>query len=163
LARRGDELTYAELTALAEVAESRRTMVEPAHESFQSPGDMLAKISTYARSTHQPVPETPGQFVRACLDGLARTYHEKLAALESVLGRQFDVIHIVGGGGKSSLLCQLTANTTGRRVVVGPYEATAMGNALVQAMATGEISDLRELRRIVENSAEVITYEPQPT
>ena len=70
------------------------------------------------------------------------------------------MIHIVGGGGKNELLCQMTADATGRRVVVGPYEATALGNALVQAMAAGDVRDLAELRRIVAQSFELTTYEP---
>jgi rhamnulokinase len=161
LAQRGEHFSYAEITRLAAAAEPSRTIIDPAHESFQTAGDMLAKITKVARSTGQPLPETPGQFVRCCLDGLAQTYRDKLAALESVLGRRMDVIHIVGGGGKNSLLCQLTANATGRRVIVGPYEATAMGNALIQAIAGGDISDVRELRRVVAISTELVTYEPQ--
>ena len=89
---------------------------------------MLQKIAEFARTTDQPAPESPGQFIRCCLESLALAYREKLAALESILGRRFDVLHIVGGGGKNELLSQMTADAIGRRVVVGPYEATAMGN-----------------------------------
>jgi len=70
------------------------------------------------------------------------------------------VLHIVGGGGKNALLCQMTADATGRRVVVGPFEATATGNALVQMMATGTVANLAELRQIVARSFELVTYEP---
>src|SRR5205814_6628082 len=111
-------------------------------------------IAEFARATGQPAPESPGQFIRCCLESLAVTYREKLATLESILGRRFQVLHIVGGGGKNELLSQMTADATGRRVIVGPYEATAMGNALVQAMATSEVRDVSHLRRIVANSFE---------
>jgi rhamnulokinase len=161
LARRGDDRDYAELTRLAEAAEPFRTVLDPAHPSFETPGDMLTKIAEYARQTGQPVPETPGQFVRSCLESLALTYRDKLHTLEMIFGRKFDVLHIVGGGGKNTLLCQMTADATGRRVVVGPYEATASGNALVQAMAAGEIRDHAELRRVVANSFELTTYQPR--
>ena len=118
---------------------------------------------TSPASTGQPAPETPGQFVRCCLESLALAYRDKLATLESILDRRFDVIHVVGGGGKNELLCQMTADATGRRVVVGPYEATAIGNALVQAMAAGDVRDLAELRKIVARSFELVNYEPADT
>ena len=120
---------------------------------------MLAKIADFARATGQPVPESPGQFVRCCLESLALAYRDKLTTLESILGRRFDVIHVVGGGGKNGLLCQMTADATGRRVVVGPYEATATGNALVQALAAGDIRDLAELRQIVARSFELKSFD----
>jgi rhamnulokinase len=113
-----------------------------------------------ARLSHQPPPETPGQFVRAALESLALAYRDKLATLESILGQRFDVIHIVGGGGKNKLLSQMTADATGRRVVVGPEEATATGNALVQAMTAGAVRDFRHLRHAVAQSFELTTYEP---
>jgi rhamnulokinase len=163
LARAGEDFTYAELTQLAEAAEPFRTLVDPAHASFETPGEMRSKIAAYARSTGQPPPESPGQFIRCCLESVALAYREKLSALESILDRKFDVIHVVGGGGKNTLLCQMTADATGRRVVVGPYEATATGNALVQAMAAGEVRDLRELRQIVARSFDLLTYDPVDT
>jgi len=163
LARRGEEFSYAELTRLAEAVEPFRTLVDPAHASFATTGEMLAKISDYARATGQPTPKSPGQFVRCCLESLALAYREKLATLESILGRRFEVIHVVGGGGKNTLLCQMTADATGRTVIVGPYEATASGNALVQAMTAGEIDNLSALRQVVANSFELMTFEPRNT
>jgi rhamnulokinase len=160
LARQGRQFDYAGLTRLASESEPFRTLVDPAHAAFQAPGNMLEKIAAVAGCAGQTAPESPGQFVRCCLESLALTYGEKLLTLESILGRQFDVIHIVGGGGKNDLLCQMTADATGRRVVVGPYEATALGNALVQAMASGDVSDLADLRRIVARSFDLTTYEP---
>ncbi len=161
LARQGQEFDYAELTRLAGQAEPFRTLVDPAHDSFQVPGEMLRKIADFARATHQPAPDSPGQFVRACLESLALAYRDKLGTLESILNRRFDVLHVVGGGGKNGLLCQMTADATGRRVVVGPYEATASGNALVQALAMGDIGSLAELRQIVARSSELTTFEPK--
>jgi rhamnulokinase len=161
LARQGQEFDYAELTRLAADAEPFRTLVNPGYSAFQTPGDMLRKIAEFARATGQPEPESPGQFVRCCLESLALAYRDKLATLEAILGRRFDVMHVVGGGGKNGLLCQMTADATGRRVVAGPYEATAMGNALVQALALGDVVDLSELRQIVARSVELTTYQPR--
>jgi rhamnulokinase len=80
-----------------------------------------------------------------------------------VLGRRFDVIHLVGGGGRNALLNQMTADATGRRVVVGPHEATAVGNVLVQAMGAGKVRDRRHLRQIVADSLDLSTFEPLDT
>jgi rhamnulokinase len=161
-ARRAQDLDYPTLTRLAADCECHRTLVDPAHASFQTPGEMPYKIAEFARTTGQPMPDSPGQFIRSCLESLALTYREKLNTLESILNRHFDVLHIVGGGGKNALLSQMTADATGRRIIVGPYEATAMGNLLVQAMATQQVRDLAHLRQIVANSSELITYEPSP-
>lgn len=160
LARRGQESDYASLTRLAAAAEAFRTRIDPLDVSFQTPGDILDKIADVARATNQPVPESPGEFVRCCLESLASTYRDKLVAMESILGRRFDVIHVVGGGGQNKLLAQMTADATGRRVVVGPYEAAALGNLLVQAMAGGEVADVGEIRQIVGRSFELVAYEP---
>lgn len=160
LARQGRELDYSGLTRLASEAQQLQTLVDPAHESFQTPGNMLEKIAAFAGDSGQTVPESPGQFIRCCLESLALAYRDKLATLETILGRRFDVIHVVGGGGKNELLNQMTADATGRRIVVGPYEATALGNALVQAMAGGDVRDLAELRGIVARSFESTIYEP---
>jgi rhamnulokinase len=160
LVRKGQEFDYPTLTRLASEAAPLRTLVDPSHASFEAPGDMLKKVADFAARSGQLVPESPGQFVRCCLESLALAYREKLDSLESILARRFDVLHIVGGGGKNELLNQMTAEATGRRVVVGPHEATAMGNLLVQAMATGAASSLAELRRIVARSVDLATYEP---
>jgi rhamnulokinase len=159
-ARRMQEFDYATLTQLAGEAAAFQTLVDPGHGSFLLPGDMPQKIAEFARATGQRTPETPGQFVRCCLESLALTYSQKLSTLELILNRRFDVLHIVGGGGKNALLSQMTADAIGRPVVVGPYEATAMGNVLVQAMATNEVRDLGHLRRIVASSFELVTYPP---
>ena len=83
--------------------------------------------------------------------------------LARILSRKFHVLHIVGGGSKNSLLCQLTANATGLPVVAGPSEATVAGNVLVQALARGYVSGPTEIREIVRRSTEPVEYVPQDT
>lgn len=161
LARRGTELDYVTLTRFAAEAQPLQTIVHPSYAPFQTPGNMLHKMVECAQSTGQPAPSSPGEFVRCALESLALAYREKLATLEAILGQRFDVIHIVGGGGKNSLLNQMTADATGRRVTVGPYEATAMGNALAQAMALGQVRDLAHLRKIVAASSDLVVHEPK--
>jgi rhamnulokinase len=159
-ARRGQEFDYPTLTQQAGEAAAFRTLIDPGHSSFLVPGDMPQKIVEFAGATGQPAPDSPGQFIRCCLESLALTYRDKLSTLESILDRRFDVLHIVGGGGKNALLSQMTADAIGRPVVVGPFEATAMGNVLVQAMATNQVRDISHLRRIVAESFDLLRYEP---
>lgn len=156
----GQHFDYSTLTQLASQCESFRTLVSPDRLAFGTPGEMLQKINEFARTTSQPVPDSPGRYVRCCLESLALAYREKLELLEQILGQRFAVIHIVGGGAKNELLSRMTADATGRRVVVGPFEATAMGNLLVQGMASGEVRDLAELRDIIAHSFELATFEP---
>lgn len=159
--REGHEFSYQQLADLAAAEVGGRILVDPAFASFQTPGEMPQKIVEFARRTSQPVPESPGQFVRCCLDSLALAYRRTVNLLEGVLDRRFDVLHIVGGGGQNRLLNQLAADALERPVVVGPLEATAIGNGLVQAMACGELSSLAELRGLIAESDLIVgRYEP---
>ena len=160
-ARNGNDFNYQQLTDLADQAAPFRTLVDPNHAPFSKPGDMPAKITAFAEATNQPAPETPGAFVRCCLESLALTYRDVLINLESLLGKPMEVLHIVGGGGQNRLLNQMTADAIGRTVVVGPFEATAVGNALTQAIGDGQIADLAGLRQVVIDSFEPETYKPQ--
>jgi rhamnulokinase len=106
------------------------------------------------------VPETLGQFARCILESLAAAYGETIARAAELTGRTVDVVHMVGGGSRNALLCRLTAEACERDVLAGPTEATSAGNLLVQALATGEIGSLDELRDVVRRSADVVRYEP---
>ena len=156
----GQSYDYSELTCLAGEAEPFRTILDPNHGPFLAAGDMPRKIADFAKQTNQPVPETTGQYVRACLESLALMYRHTLEGMEQVLGQSFERIHIVGGGGRNELLNQMTADAMQRPAVVGPYEATAAGNALVQAMGSGAVQDQAHIRRIMANTTAPTTYEP---
>lgn len=159
--KQGQKFDYNQLTTLAESVEPFRTVVDPAHEPFVTPGDMPGKIAAFARSTGQPEPATPGQFIRCCLESLALTYRHTLLSLQNVLDRNYEVLHIVGGGSKNQLLNQMTADALGIRVVAGPDEATAAGNILVQAMGAGHVADLAQIRSVVRNSFRPTEFQPQ--
>src|SRR5205814_153696 len=103
-------------------------------------------------------PADIGAVVRTCLDSLAITYRRTLEGLEDILGRRINIIHIVGGGTQNELLSQMTADACGRTVIAGPVEATAIGNILVQAMATGDVKSLTDARAIVRQSFDVKRY-----
>jgi rhamnulokinase len=152
----GRDYTYDDLVRLAAGAPSHRASIDP--DAFLEPGDMPRKIAAHCRATGQTPPETPAEFTRTILESLARRYAEVLASLESLCGRRFDVIHIVGGGSRNALLNQFVADATGRTVIAGPSEATAIGNVLIQAIGAGELCGLAEARALVRESFPVETY-----
>ena len=159
--KEGHEHGYAALTEMAQQAKPFAAMIDPDDAPFLSPGEMPRKIDQFCLRTRQPAPATRGEVVRSCLEGLALVYRRTLGELEEMLGRKLTTIHIVGGGGQNELLNQMTADACARPVVAGPVEATAIGNLLVQAMATGHVSSLAEARRIVRQSFPTRRYEPR--
>ncbi len=161
LERQGGSFEYSTLTELAAAAEPFRTLIDTSHAPFLTPGDMPAKIRAYARASKQPEPVNPGMLVRCCLESLALAYRHTLAQMERVLGRRFDVVHLVGGGSRNRLLNQMAADALGRRVLVGPAEATAIGNGLVQALGAGHVADPSHVRRIVRGSFAPEVLEPR--
>lgn len=161
--REGNDHGYSELTQMAARAKPLATVIDPDHKPFLTPGDMPPKIEAFCKSTGQRPPSTRGEFVRACLDSLALTYRKTLEGLEDVLGRKVSTIHIVGGGSQNELLNQMTADACDRPVLAGPVEATAIGNVLVQAMATGDIRTLAGARLLVRSSFPLKRYTPNHT
>jgi rhamnulokinase len=158
----GESLSYDDTTKIAEEARPLVSLIEPNYEPFLSPGDMPSRIRDFCKETGQPVPETKGALLRCALESLALKYRWGVESLEEILGKNLDVIHIIGGGSQNTLLCQLTADATGRQVVAGPVEATAIGNIMMQALTTGYVASIAEARELIRRSFNVITYEPQP-
>lgn len=159
----GASITYDSLAQQAAAAAPFRTLINTEDPIFSAPGRMAGRIASFAQRTGQPEPATPGQFARCCLESLALAYRRTLRQLEQVLGREFDVLHAVGGGARNTLLNQMTADAIARPVIVGPYEATAAGNVLVQALGMGEVRDLNQIRRISAASFERQTVTPRET
>jgi rhamnulokinase len=143
----GLAVELSELLAEAAKVERLRSVVDPDDARFADPGDMPERIRAYCAETGQPVPETPAEVAACVLDSLALAHRRAVEALEVLTGDGIETIHIVGGGANNALLCQLTADAAGRPVLAGPDEATALGNALVQAQALGLIPPGREARR----------------
>jgi rhamnulokinase len=161
-AREGNEFTYDQLTQMAAEAQPFKCFVDPDDPRFLAPENMLDAIRSFCRDTNQPEPETVGEFVRCCLEGLALKYRWVIGRLEELTGKTVSTIHIVGGGSQNWLLNQFTADATGKLVQAGPVEATATGNALVQAIALGYLGSHAELREVVRNSFPLRTFEPKP-
>jgi rhamnulokinase len=143
--RAGQEWSWDQLTALAAEAPPLVTLIDPNHPSLVAPADMPAAIRALARA----------------LDSVAAAVRRSLAELDGLLGRRVGRVHVVGGGVKNSLLCQMIADATGRPVVAGPVEATAIGNLLVQLLAGDGKVDLRAIRRVVRDTFEPARYEPK--
>ncbi len=124
---------------------------------------MPRRIAEYCHTTGQAPPSGPGEMARAILESLALRYREVLETIESLLRRRFAVIHIVGGGSQNQVLNQFVADATGRIVIAGPAEATAIGNVLIQAIGSGELAGLDEARAVVRRSFPTRVVKPAPT
>ena len=159
--RAGKDWTWEQLTALAAEAPPLVTLVDPNHSSLVAPVDMPAAIAALARDRGEPIPQSTGAMVRAALESVAAAVRGTLQELDALLGRRVGRVHVVGGGVKNGLLCQMIADATGRVVVAGPVEATAIGNLLVQLTAREGAVDLRTLRSVVRDSFDPKTYEPR--
>jgi rhamnulokinase len=153
-------VTYEDLTRAAAEAPPFAALIDPDDPAFLNPPDMPEAIADFCRRTDQRLPETKGALVRSLLESLALKYRQVIEQLRLVLGHPVEKIHVIGGGSRNTLLCQLTADATGLAVVAGPAEATAIGNILVQAMATGHVSSPAEIRAIIRDSFELRTYAP---
>jgi rhamnulokinase len=160
---RGQSSDYDELVELARRETAFAHLVDPDDESFLRAAGMPSMIDEFCRKTHQAAPATPGAYVRCVLDSLALKYRLVLRNLEQLCGRRIDQIRVIGGGSKNRLLNQFTAGATGRRVLAGPAEATALGNIAMQILATGEASSLQEVRAIVDRSFPTEVFEPVDT
>jgi rhamnulokinase len=162
-AESGHTYDYAQIAALAENAEPFLAFIDPDHMDFYPPGDMPARIRAYCARTGQRVPESHGQIIRVIYESLALKYHHVLELLRHVSGQPVERLHIIGGGSRNALLCQMSANATGIEVIAGPSEATAMGNAMVQFISLGELANLAQAREVLARSADTVAYTPQDT
>ncbi|MQA08375.1 MAG: rhamnulokinase [Pseudonocardiaceae bacterium] len=134
-------------------------VVDPDDPVFLTPGDMPARIADACRRTGQPVPERPAAVVRTILESLAMAHAAALHTAARLSGRELDVVHLVGGGARNELLCQLTADACGLPVLAGPVEPSALGNILVQARAAGVLEPPPGSRPLA-GGAPLATYHP---
>jgi sugar (pentulose or hexulose) kinase len=138
-----------------------RFVIDPDDPVFVSPGDMPGRIATWLAARREAVPGGPAETVRCILDSMALGHRRAVAEAQSLSGRHADVVHIVGGGARNALLCQLTADATGLPVIAGPAEATALGNVLVQARALGAApGDLAGMRALIRSTQPLRSFTP---
>jgi sugar (pentulose or hexulose) kinase len=155
------------LAAASAVASDAVPVFDVADRRFAPPGDMPARIDAWCASHDVAAPRSRAEYVRSILESLAAAYAATIAQLEAVTGRDIRVVHVVGGGSQNALLCQRTADRTGRPVLAGPVEATALGNVLVQARAAGlgglGGASLEAIRALVARSVQPRRYDPVAT
>ena len=151
------------LLAGAATAEPFAAVIDPDAPEFLAPGDMPARIAEYCGRTGQRPPADPASLVRTILEALALAHARTLRAAADLTGRDIAVVHLVGGGSRNELLCQLTADALGLPVVAGPAEATALGNILVQARTAGSLRDLTQMRKLVADTQHLRHYLPRGT
>jgi rhamnulokinase len=160
-AESGQPPSYDDLLAAArDDQHAFRSLFDPDHDGFFHPTDMPAAIAAYCRDTGQAEPSGHPGYTRSILESLAFKYRAVLESLEELTGHQYTTIRIVGGGSRNRLLNQFTADATGRTVLAGPVEATALGNIAMQMLATGTVSSLAEARKIIERSFPLERFEP---
>jgi rhamnulokinase len=138
-----------------------RFVIDPDDPVFVPPGDMPGRIAAWLGGRGEAVPAGPAETVRCILDSLALAYRRAIAEAQSLSGRHADVVHVVGGGARNELLCQLTADATGLPVIAGPAEATCFGNVLVQARALGAApGDLAGMRALIRSTQPLRSFAP---
>ncbi|MBI9021273.1 MAG: rhamnulokinase [Verrucomicrobia bacterium] len=162
-AEQGFDYTWEDMAEMALLSEPFQFFINPSDDLFVAPGDMPARIQEACERTGQKRPQEHGQILRTAYEGLALLYADTYDTLEALTGRQLDTLRIVGGGCQNKTLSQFAADATGRKVITGPIEATAIGNLITQMLAMGDIQSLSEGREIIRNSfaGEMNIFEPQ--
>jgi rhamnulokinase len=160
--REGLTLELTTLLAQAAAITTPVAIFDANHPSLLPPGDMPKRITELCVAADTAAPNSPPEFARSIVESLAEAYATAIDDAERLSGSKINIVHIVGGGSQNTLLCQLTANRTGRRVLAGPVEATAIGNVLIQGRAAGLVDgELSELRALVARTFPLAEYQPQ--
>lgn len=161
--REDGEHTWEELIKLAEHCQPFAFYLDSEARCFLNPANMPEAIRRYCYETHQRIPSDNIAIARGCLENIIFKYRSALDRLERLSSRKLTTLRIVGEGVKSRLFCQLTANATGREVIAGPAEASALGNIMLQAIAAGHLSDIESGQACLADSEEYSVYVPQDT
>lgn len=159
----GRTYTYDEIIKMAKTAKGFQCFVDPDDAVFANPESMIESIIKFCTDTGQSAPKEDAEFIRCIFESLALKYKYVLSCLCELSPHAIEVLHIIGGGSQNKLLNQFTANATGLSVVAGPYEATAIGNIMMQAKGLGLVKSLKEIRTIINESFTLESYEPQDT
>ena len=147
--------SWEDLNRLAAAAKPLVSFINPDAADFLSPENMPRAIADFCAKTGQAVPARRRGRVALRLDSIAMKFRHVLGMCEELAGGRIETIHIVGGGTQNRLLCQAAADASGRRVVAGPVEATAIGNIMMQAVADGAVGSIAEAREVVRRSFDV--------
>jgi rhamnulokinase len=161
--KEGRHYSWNDITFAAAEAKPLQRLFDPNAKEFQMPPDMPEAIRGYCQATQQSIPETVGEIARCAFESLSLKYRSVLQSLEKLTGRHLDSIRVVGGGSLNHFLCQMIADACDRTVVCGPVEASALGNVMLQAVATGHLQDVHAGRAAIAASVECIGLDPRPS
>jgi len=158
-AKAGENFSQSEMVELAKTINEAPAIIDPNDQLFSTPGVMMQRIKEYCERTGQQSPNTKAEFIRVILESLAQSYCRTIEEMEEITGKTITIIHMVGGGIQNELLCQLTADATGREVIAGPVEASGIGNIIVQLAALGKL-EVSKGKEFVARSFTFKTYQP---
>lgn len=151
-----NKYSFKELVNMAqETAEDFNSIVDVNDERFLNPPNMIKEIESYCRETNQVLPKNPGEIAKCIYDSLAESYRDSIKQIEKLMDKEYNTIHIIGGGAKNKMLNKLIAIISKKEVYAGPFEATALGNIIVQLIALGKINNLKESRELVKHSFQI--------
>ena len=156
----GKDYSFSELGDMAEASEPFRYLFDPDDTMFYDPGNIPVKIQNYCMEHYHSRPETTGEIVRSIYESLAMKFRWTVEQLERASGKILPVINMMGGGSKAGILCQFVANASGKKVIAGPEEATAIGNITVQLIAVGAASTLEEAKMMMAPAVQTKEYLP---
>jgi sugar (pentulose or hexulose) kinase len=157
--RQDDPWDYSRIVAEASAA-GRGPLMDVADEALMAPPDMEEALLALVGKGGQTAPESRGELAYGALESLALEYDRRLRSIAELTGRSPDTIHMVGGGIKNELLCQLTADACGAPVHAAADQCTALGNALGQAVALGVLTGPEDIREVMRASFAAKVYEP---
>ena len=158
--REGRKYNYAQIEQMGREAIGFQSVIDPDDPRFAAPKDMDAEIKAALRESGQSVPQNDGEMISCIYHSLTARYKEVLSMLQDFASFKIGKLHVIGGGSANKLVSQLTADTLGIPVVAGPVEGTAIGNIMIQAKVAGLVKDRWEMRRIIADSIDTVTYLP---
>ncbi len=162
---KGEEIAWKDLDAETLACADYPGYIDPDDNRYLKPNTpqslMIDRVAENTRELGFRAPESKGEYMVAIYRGLAKAYAKAIKHLESITGKSYANLHIIGGGCKNEILDQWSADETGLTVYAGPIEATALGNILVQSVATGTISSLQEGRSHIINRQKVKRFDPR--
>lgn len=158
--REGKVYSFSELEELAKNSKPFKCFINPDDPIFIPSGNIPNRIREYCKNTNQEIPITEGEIIRCINESLAFKYRYSLEEIKDCTQKKYKSIYMIGGGIQSKLLCQMTSNACDMKVSAGPIEATILGNIAVQLMATHQIKNLSEARKVIKNSQNINYYYP---
>jgi sugar (pentulose or hexulose) kinase len=153
--------TYEEMERMTEQCGAITQVIDPDDPIFYNPGDMKRAFDLYFQQSGQSRPENFGEYIMCAYDSLCFSFRYYTEKLEELSGNSIEVLHVIGGGSQSDYLNQRVATICQRNVISGPVEGATLGNILIQAIARGRISNLKEGRELIRNSFNLKTYMPK--